>query len=100
MPLKLSDGDGLKSFKVKTRTKAEIESEVVNLTLLRKDRMPQECASFIPQITRSRFIQFELTANDSEQLFYRVYGDTNNDFSFMSLRTTTGLISNSPKDLE
>ncbi len=82
IPLRVSQGDGFKNFKVKTRNKAKVESEVINLSLLRKGKSPEECYSFIPSITKSRFLKFEISANDSRQLYYRVFGDINNDFQF------------------
>ncbi|SMF52656.1 hypothetical protein [Pseudobacteriovorax antillogorgiicola] len=82
IPIKLSPGESLKSLKVKTRNKADIESEVITLSIPLKSSPPESCRVHVASSTNSRFMRFEVEGIDSSVLQYRVYGDTNNDFQF------------------
>ena len=82
IPVRISEGDGFKKFTVKTRNKALAESEELSLSVLRKEKGPDGCASFVANITKTRYMQFEVTGIDDRKLFYRVFGDIENDFEF------------------
>ena len=82
LPITLSGGEGLKRFLVKTRTRSGTESEVITLSILRKETLPDLCVAQLPESTNSRQLRLYLEGNPDETLFYRVYGDVDSDYQY------------------
>lgn len=72
----LSEGDGVKKFKVKMRNRYYNETNEVDLEIIKKTSGPKNCQAVpISNFTASDEIEFFIAAEDPYPLYYKVIGE-------------------------